>query len=99
MTSAANKKYIARFTHKIAPRDTDVSKESFEIADNAFSDSRTLGAALRAARVLQPGERVRTFRVEGDKVIIFPPKTSIWHAITIFPAEPKIDSLRFLTNT
>lgn len=71
----------AHFTHKISPKDTDVS-EQFEIADGAFSDSRKLGAALRKQRILQPGQRIRSFKVTGDKVVVFP-SAGIWQSITL----------------
>jgi hypothetical protein len=76
--------YSARFVHKISPKDTDV-QGPFGIPDGAFSDSKKLGAALRSAKILGKGERIRAFRVEGDKVVVFP-CASIWHAIVITAA-------------
>lgn len=74
-----------RFIHKINPRAGDVM-ESVSIPDNAFSDRLKLGAALRKAGVLDPGARVRTFRVEGNRVVVFPTMpglTTYWHSIIL----------------
>jgi hypothetical protein len=72
--------YRVQFIHKIAPRDTDV--ESADIPDGAFSDSRTLARALRDAGMLVKGSRVRGFRAEGNRVIVFPDR-GIWHSLTL----------------
>ena len=78
--------YSVRFVHKISPRDTDTA--AVDLPDGAFSDRNTLGKALRAANVLSSGHRVRTFRVEGDRVIAFPSGScNVWHSI-ILQAQP-----------
>ena len=77
--------FHARYVHKIAPKDTDVSGPH-TIPDGAWSDSKTLGKALRCAKVLLPGARVRSFRVEGNKVVVFPTLPGLstyWHAIVL----------------
>lgn len=75
--------YTIRFVHKISPQWADV--ETFELPDGTFSDSRTLQAdALRDAGAMSPGERLRGFRVEGDKTVCFPDR-GIWHALVITP--------------
>jgi hypothetical protein len=79
----ASRTYRVRFIHKISPRDTDI-KSDVQIPDGAFADRNALGAALRAAGVLDSGHRVRSFRTEGDKVIAFPSGAcNIWHSIII----------------
>jgi hypothetical protein len=74
--------YRVRFIHRVSPRDTDV--RDVQIPDGAFADRNALGAALRAAGVLNSGHRVRSFRTEGDKVIAFPSGAcNIWQSIII----------------
>jgi hypothetical protein len=72
--------YHVRFIHKISPRDTDTA--SADLPDSAFSDRKTLGAALRKAQILPGGTRLFSYRTEGDKVIAFP-CGSIWHSIIL----------------
>jgi hypothetical protein len=83
MNNAAMK-YDVRFVHKISPSAKDVS-EPIEVSGGAFSDSKTLAAALRKAKVLGAGERLRAFRVEGDRVVAFPDR-GIWHSIVLTPS-------------
>jgi hypothetical protein len=86
-------RYQLRFVHKISPNPKDLAIA--EIPDDAFADRKTLGAALRAAeidapfypgmiRALMSGERIRTFRVEGEMTIVFP-SGGVWHSIVITP--------------
>lgn len=72
--------YRVRFVHKIAPRDTDTARA--ELPDGAFSDRNTLGAALRGAGLLGKGERVGSFRSEGERIVAFP-IGSVWHSIIL----------------
>jgi hypothetical protein len=76
--------YMVGYIHKISPSPQDVWGPVC-LNDNAFSDGKTLGAALRKAHVLIPGGQVRQFRVEGDTVIVFPsaPGTTYWHSIIL----------------
>jgi len=77
--------YMVGYIHKISPSPQDVWGPVC-LNDNAFSDSKTLGAALRKAHVLIPGGQVRQFRVEGDRVIVFPSApgmTTYWHSIIL----------------
>jgi len=76
--------YFVRFVHKISPRDTDVGSNPIEISDGAFSDRKVLARALRTAKVLAPGERLHSFRAEGDYVVAFPSR-GIWHSIILTP--------------
>jgi hypothetical protein len=71
--------------HKISPSAKDTGPD-VEISDNAWSNRNTLAKALRKARVLDPGARVRSFRVEGDKVVVFPSipgMTTYWHSVIL----------------
>jgi|SRR6478735_2048945 len=80
-------KYSVRYVHKIAPSTNDTGPD-VEIPNGAFSDSKTLASVLRAAGVLASGARVATFRVEGDKTIVFPflpGSTTYWHAVILGP--------------
>jgi len=80
-------KYMIRYVHKISPRPTD-TMGPVEIPDNAFSNRNTLGAALRKAGVLMRGASIRSFRVEGIKIVAFPSApglTTYWHSIIITP--------------
>ncbi len=42
------------------------------LSDGAFSDSKTLGKALRDMRALEGGTRVSRFEVIEDKVRVYP---------------------------
>jgi hypothetical protein len=75
------RKWHVRFVHRIAPRETDVA--TIELADQAFSNRNTLGAALRAASCLGKGERLMGLRTEGNKVVAFPAGESPWHSIIL----------------
>lgn len=75
-----------RFVHKISPRDTDVMPAPVVIPDSAFSDRKTLGKALREAKVMLSGCSVTGFRVEGNKIVVFPccpGLTTYWHSIIL----------------
>lgn len=84
--------FSVHFVHAISPSNKDVG-DDVEIAGNAFSDSKKLAKALRDVGVLASGGKVGNFRVEGDKVIVFPsrngtlgPKpylTGNWHSIVL----------------
>lgn len=56
----------------------------YSFDDAAFTDAKTLGAALRQARILCAGTRVREWRVEGNRTIVFPTREpGGWHSITL----------------
>lgn len=74
------KDYLVRYVHKISPRDTD--KAWVKLPGGAFSDSKTLARHLRSTGILSPGTRLRSFRVEGDKVVAFPDR-GVWHSLTL----------------
>jgi hypothetical protein len=72
--------YLARFIHRIAPSEKDVRE--VDLPDTCFADRRTLGKALREAGLLQSGQRVLSFRTEGNRTVVFP-SYSIWHSIIL----------------
>lgn len=78
-------KYSVRYVHRISPSEKDVAPD-VELSDTAFSDAKKLGKAMRDAGILAPGGRVRLFRVEGSRVVVFPVLpgfTTYWHAIVL----------------
>lgn len=74
------REYNVRMVHKIAPRDTD--RATVSMPESAFSDTKSMGAALRKAGLLVSGQRVREMRAEGNRVIVFP-EASTWHSFII----------------
>lgn len=84
-TPTTGSRYSVRYVHKVAPSDKDTGPDAF-IPDNAMADRKTLGKALRAAGVMLAGASVVTFRVEGDRVLVFPRcpgLTTYWHCIVL----------------
>jgi len=80
--------FSVKYVHKVSPSDNDVGPDVV-IPGGAFSDSRKLGQALRTLGVLARGARVRSFRAEGDKVVVFPSMpglTTYWHAVVLTAA-------------
>jgi hypothetical protein len=78
-------KWAIRYVHKIAPSDKDVASP-VELPEGCFADRRKLGKALRDARVLNVGARVDSFRVEADRVVVFPTMpglTTYWHSVIL----------------
>jgi hypothetical protein len=66
--------------HKISPSAKDTM--DVRISPTAFSNKNTLAKALRKAGVLTSGVRLRSFRVEGDKVVAFPTgRFNVWHSV------------------
>lgn len=53
-----------------------------------FQDAKSLGAALRAARLLPSGVRVREWRRDGDKIHVFPTRCVGIHCVTLEPLAP-----------
>lgn len=86
--------YSVRYVHAISPSMKDTGGDII-LPAGAFSNSRTLAKALRDRAVLLIGGTVKNFRVEGDKVIVFPGKNSTggpsshgmlssnWHSIIL----------------
>lgn len=74
-------RYNTRYVHKISPKDSDVGV-ALDLAPSDISDRRALGAALRRAKLLSAGDSIRDFRIEKDRIVVFPAK-SIWHSIIL----------------
>lgn len=77
--------YSVRYVHKVATSSHNPGGE-VDISDNAFSNRNTLAKALRDNSVLVPGTRVREFRVEGDRVVVFPTLPGLstyWHSVIL----------------
>ncbi len=74
-------RYETRYVHKIAPKDTDVG-DPVDLSPTDLASKSALAAALRRARILTSGDKVRDFRVEKDRVVVFP-QASIWHSIIL----------------
>ena len=78
-------RYHTRYVHKIAPSDRDVGPDvtlDGAALANTPDGRKAMGAALRSAGVLHKGERVRSHRVESDRVVVFPTMQG-WHAIIL----------------
>ena len=73
--------YETRYVHKIAPNEKDVGP-TVDIDPAALSSKTKLAAALRNAKVLSRGDRIDSFRIENDRIIVFP-QASIWHSIIL----------------
>ena len=80
--------YATRFVHKIAPSDKDTGPR-VELDAQALTDRKTLGAALRKAKVLIKGGVVQQWRIEqGGRIVAFPSApgmTTYWHSIILSP--------------
>jgi hypothetical protein len=73
--------YETRYVHKIAPNDKDVGP-TVDIDPAALTSKTKLAAALRNQKVLSRGDSIDTFRIENDRIVVFP-KASIWHSIIL----------------
>lgn len=80
--------YNVRFVHKIAPSDKDTGSR-ISLSEMALTDRKTLGAALRKAKVLIKGGAIQQWRIEtGGRVVVFPSApgmTTYWHSIILSP--------------
>jgi hypothetical protein len=72
--------YQARYVHKISPSAKDIAPDPVVLTLEDLSSRTKLAAALRRARILSHGGRVDSYRIENDRVVVFPQK-SIWHSI------------------
>lgn len=73
--------YETRYVHKISPSEKDVGP-TIDLDPAALESKTKLAAALRDARVLSRGDRISSFRVEKDRIVVFP-QASIWHSIIL----------------
>lgn len=81
------KRYSVRYVHAISPSDRDVGPE-VRLTDADAVDRKSLAAALRARGTMLPGARIRSYRVEDGKVVVFPSMpgmTTYWHSIVLTP--------------
>lgn len=78
---------VAKFVHKISSNERDV-EGPFEMAwDAALASKSALEREMRRLKLLGKGERLRGHRVEGDRIVTFPGRRSIWHSISLVPVE------------
>jgi hypothetical protein len=94
--------YNVRYVHKVAPKDTDTGP-SVLLSGNVFADRKTLAKALRQTGVIASEARIREYRVEGNKVVIFPTvpgMTTYWHSVimTAWDADFQLSDLDDLDN-
>lgn len=78
--------YKIQYIHKIAPKPGVDNVPDVEIRDGAFSDKKILGKELRKLGILCKNARINYFRVDENKVAIFPSVpglTTYWHAIIL----------------
>lgn len=95
---------IATYHHQICPSAADIS-DPFELADEVVNDARaalgrgalpmkdaraSLGAALRAAKILIKGTRVTEYRFKGDALVVFA-STPGFSLQTVATITPKLD--------
>lgn len=81
--------YTTRYVHKIHPSDKDVGPV-IHLATSELANRKVLAKALRDMKILGSGERLNSFRVEGDKIVAFPMK-SVWNAIVLLPYKVQIE--------
>lgn len=79
----ATREYMAHYTHRVGRANPNDVEGPFDLADGALSDKIKLAKAMRNAGILNVGDRLRSFRVEGDKIVTFPSTPSPWHSITL----------------
>lgn len=80
--------YNTHYVHKISNPNGPTPGDDVVLSDSAFSDRNTLGKALREAGVMLKGARVSSFRVEGDRTLVFPvcPGLTTYHHCIILTA-------------
>jgi len=80
--------YTTRYVHKVATSSKDVG-DNVSLDTRDLADRKTLGAALRKARILIKGGTVREYRAERDgRIVAFPTcpgLTTYWHSIILTP--------------
>ena len=79
--------YLVQYIHKISPSDKDTAGP-IELSLKDLENRAALGAALRRQRIMHTGDKIKDFRIENDRVVVFPQK-SIWHSIIMhLPGTP-----------
>lgn len=88
----AKKIYTVRYVHRISPKDTDVAPDIELDTDSLLTDAsisnallrRSLGRALREAKLLIKGQRLNSCRIDkGGRYIVCFPADSVWHSIIL----------------
>jgi len=74
-------RYETHYVHKIATKDTDVGNP-VDLSPTDLESKGKLAAALRKARVLSTGDKINSYRIENDRIVVFP-QGSIWHSIIL----------------
>lgn len=74
-------RYETHYVHKIAPKDTDTGNP-VDLSPTDLESKSKLATALRKARVLSTGDRINSYRIENDRIVVFP-QASIWHSIIL----------------
>lgn len=74
-------RYETRYVHKIAPKDTDVGNP-IDLEPKDLESKSALAAALRRARILSTGDKINSYRIEQDRIVVFP-QASIWNSIIL----------------
>jgi hypothetical protein len=72
-------RYETRYVHKIAPSEKDVGK-AVDLSPLDLESKTKLASALRRAGIIDGG--ISSYRIEKDRVIVFP-QDSIWHSIIL----------------
>ena len=72
-------RYETRYVHKISPSEKDIGKP-IDLSPTDLESKTKLAAALRRAGIIDGA--VDSFRIEKDRVVVFP-KGSIWHSILL----------------
>lgn len=78
-------RYSTRFIHRINPRPEDVGPD-VDLTPAATVSLSALTAVLWGIQVI-PKNGLREFRVEADKIVVFPRKGP-WHSIILTPVLP-----------
>ena len=74
-------RYLTRYVHKISPKDTDVG-DAVDLSPTDLASKSALTKALRRSGALTSDGKIDDFRIEKDRVVVFP-KGSIWHSIVL----------------
>ena len=74
-------RYLTHYIHKISPSDKDVG-EPVDLSLTDLASRSALVAALRRAKILSAGDKIKDFRIEKDRVVVIP-QGSIWHSIIL----------------
>lgn len=81
--------YKIRFVHKVAPKPNEYHDRTADVPESA--DKRALAAMLRGVGAMYKGQRIREYRREVGRIVVFPACwrgiTTTWHAI-VLEAQP-----------